>query len=92
MTKNGRRALFLLVATVANMLLTVVILVALVLLWSLLSAWLKISSSAFIPATLVAFLAAVVGAGVVYGKFLKAIQKRPELSERFGLVKQGKVP
>jgi len=88
MTKNGRRALFLLVATVANMLLTLVILVALVLLWSLLSDWLKISSKAIIlPVTLGAFMAAVVLAGIVYGKFLKAIQKRPELSERFGLVK-----
>jgi hypothetical protein len=87
MTKTGRRALFLLVATLANMLLTVAILVVLVLLWSLLSSWLGISSSVFIPATLGAFLAAVVIAGVIYGKFLKAIQKRPELSERFGLVK-----
>jgi hypothetical protein len=87
MTKNGRRALFLLVATAANMLLTVVLLVVLVLLWSLLSGWLGISSSVFIPATLVAFIAAVVIAGIIYSKFLKAIQKRPDLTERFGLVK-----
>ena len=87
MTKNGRRVLFLLVATVLNMLLTIVIVVALVVLWSLLATWLKISQASIAPATLVAFLAAVVLSGVIYGKALKALRKRPDLVERFGLLK-----
>jgi hypothetical protein len=87
MTKNGRRTLFLLVATAANMLLTVIIIVALVILWSLLSSWLKISQNAFIPATLVAFIAAVILSGFIYSRVLKALRKRPDLEERFGLLK-----
>jgi hypothetical protein len=87
MTKNGRRVLFLLVATVLNMLLTIVIVLALVVLWSLLATWLKISQATIAPATLVAFLAAVVISGFVYSKVLKALRKRPDLEERFGLLK-----
>jgi hypothetical protein len=87
MTKNGKRVLFLLVATAANMLLTVGILVALVILWSLFMNWLKISANAFIPGTLVAFIGAVVLSGFIYSKTLKAIQKRPDLAKRFGLLK-----
>ena len=60
MTKNGRRALFLLAATAANMLLTVLI---------------------------VAFLAGVVLSGIAYSRVLKALRKRPDLEERFGLIK-----
>jgi hypothetical protein len=87
MTKNGRRALFLLVATVANMLLTFVIIVALVIGWSLLASLFKISQNSIIPATLVAFLAAVVLSGFIYSRVLKALRKRPDLEERFGLLK-----
>ncbi len=87
MTKSGRRALFLLVATTANMVLTVLILVALVILWSLLSRWLNISPQAFIPATLVAFIGAIIVSGVAYHKILTRIQRDPALAERFGLLK-----
>ena len=87
MTKNGRRALFLLVATVANMLLTVVIILALIVGWSLIAGWLKISQNALLPVTLVAFVAAVVISGFIYNKVLKALRKRPDLEERFGLLK-----
>jgi hypothetical protein len=88
MTKNGRRALFLLVATLANMLFTLILIAALVLAWILLSQWLKIPNTTPVP-WLVAFVVAVVLSGFVYSKALKAIQKRPELCERFGLIKDG---
>jgi putative effector of murein hydrolase LrgA (UPF0299 family) len=86
MTKNGRRALFLLVATIANMLLTIILITAILILWTLVSQWLHIPSGGPI-AWFVAFFAAIVLAGLAYSKFLKALQKRPELSERFGLLK-----
>jgi uncharacterized membrane protein YbhN (UPF0104 family) len=87
MTKNGRRALFLLVATVLNMLLTIVIVVGLVVLWSLIASWLKLSQASIAPATLVAFIAGVILSGFAYARVLKALRKRPDLEERFGLVK-----
>jgi len=86
MTKNGRRALFLLVATVANMLFTIVLIVVLLVAWSLIAQALRIPNNTPIP-WFVAFLAAIVVAGFTYSKVLKAIQKRPGLSERFGLIK-----
>lgn len=86
MTKNGRRALFILVATIANMLLTIILIVILLVLWNLLAQGLGIPTNTPIP-FFVAFLAAIVLSGLAYGKFLKAMQKNPKLSERFGLVK-----
>jgi hypothetical protein len=86
MTKTGRRALFLLVASLANMLLTILLIVALLVVWTLIAQWLKIPNNTPIP-WFVAFFAAVVVSGVIYSKVLKAIQNRPELTERFGLIK-----
>ena len=87
MTKNGRRALFLLVATVANMLLTVLLIFAfLAAVFGITQALgIKISSAA--PVILVSFLGAVVLSGFIYSKVLKAMRKRPDLEERFGLLK-----
>jgi hypothetical protein len=87
MTKNGRRGLFLLVATVLNMLLTVLLLVVMVVLWSLLASLLKISQATIAPAILVSFIASVVLSGFIYSRVLKALRKRPDLEERFGLLK-----
>jgi hypothetical protein len=88
MTKNGRRGLFLLVATVSNMLLTVI------LIFALLAAWFGIarlagidSSKSAAPAILVSFIGSVVLSGFIYSKVLKALRKRPDLEERFGLLK-----
>jgi hypothetical protein len=86
MTKNGRRALFLLVATVLNMLLTIVIVVAIAILWYFISLGLKIQATMPV-AIMVAFLAAVILSGFAYSKVLKALRKRPDLVERFGLLK-----
>ena len=87
MTKNGRRISFLLVATVANMLLTIVLIIALLMLWSLISGWLKLAAATMAPAILVCFVAAVVLSGFIYSKVLKALRKRPDLEARFGLLK-----
>jgi len=87
MTKNGRRMTFLLVATVANMLLTVILIVAFIAIWSLVSGWLGIQASTMAPAILVSFLGAVVLSGFIYSRVLKALRKRPDLEERFGLLK-----
>lgn len=87
MTKSGRRGLFLLVATLANMLLTFVLIIALVALWALIANQLGISSNTMMPAILIAFLAAVILSGFIYSKVLKMVQKRPDLAERFGLLK-----
>jgi O-antigen/teichoic acid export membrane protein len=86
MTKNGRRALFLLVATIANMLLTIVLIAALLLAWAAIANLLGIASVAPV-AWFVAFFAAIVLAGLAYAKVLKRIQRDPKLCERFGLVK-----
>jgi hypothetical protein len=88
MTKNGRRGLFLLVATVANMLLTVILIFALLAAWFGVASLLGIESGkTAAPAILVAFIAAVVLSGFVYSRVLKSLRKRPDLEERFGLLK-----
>jgi hypothetical protein len=85
MTKTGRRALFLLVATVANMLLTVLIIVVVVAALGLIFPALGLKAPVVIM--IVAFLAGVVLSGLAYGKVLKILRKRPDLEERFGLLK-----
>ena len=87
MTKNGRRVLFLLIATVANMLLTVILIIALLALWTLLAGALKIQAAAMGPAVIVCFIAAVVLSGFIYSRVLRALRKRPDLEARFGLLK-----
>jgi hypothetical protein len=87
MTKNGRRGLFLLVATLGNLILTVIIIVALLAIWSLVSGALKIQEATMGPAIIVAFVGAIVLSGFIYSRVLKAVQKRPDLVERYGLLK-----
>jgi hypothetical protein len=89
MTKNGRRATFLLVATLGNMLLTLVLIVGLVAAWALIAnaTGLK-AENTMAPALLVAFIAAIVLSGFIYSRVLKALQKRPDLVERYGLLKK----
>ena len=88
MTKNGRRALFLLVATVLNMLLTIIIMAVVYIALSALCGLLNIGAG-FIGVVIIGitFLAGIVLSGLAYGKVLKAIRKRPDLEERFGLLK-----
>jgi hypothetical protein len=87
MTKNGRRGLFLLVATVANLVFTVILIVAFLAIWSLVSGALNIQESTMGPAVIVAFIGAIVLSGFIYSRVLKAMAKRPDLGERFGLLK-----
>jgi hypothetical protein len=87
MTKNGRRALFLLVATVANMLLTVIFIVAFLSGWFALAQALGLKSNGSGPAIIISFVAAVVLSGLIYNKALKVLRGRPDLEERFGLLK-----
>jgi hypothetical protein len=89
MTKNARRGLFLLVATVSNMLLTVILIFAFLALWFAVSRALGLSPNTAAPAIIASFLAAVVLSGFIYSRVLKALRKRPDLEERFGLVNQG---
>jgi len=87
MTKNGRRILFLVAATAANMVLTLLLIFAFIAAWFAISQALGIKSETAAPAILVSFLAAVVLSGFIYGRVLKALRKRPDLEERFGLLK-----
>jgi membrane protein implicated in regulation of membrane protease activity len=88
MTKNGRRALFLLVATIANMILTIIIIVAVGLGLSLVcTAFHWTGPNAAMPIWIVSFLSGVVLSAVVYSKVLKRLRNRPGLAERFGLLK-----
>ena len=86
MTKNGRRALFLLVATVANMLLTVIIIVIAFIGLNALAMALSLKNMGG-GIIIVSFLAGVVLSGFAYSRVLKALHKRPDLEERFGLIK-----
>ncbi len=87
MTKNTRRVLFLLVATVANMLLTVLLIFGLLALWTVIAGLLKVQAAAMGPAIIVCFIAAVVLSGFIYSRVLRALRKRPDLERRFGLLK-----
>jgi len=87
MTKNARRATFLIVAVVANFLVTCIILIALIVLWSLVAGALGIAQSTIFPAFVIAFVGSVVLSGFLYSRVIKAIGKRPDLEERFGLTK-----
>jgi hypothetical protein len=86
MTKNGRRTLFLLVATVANMLLTVIIIVIAFIGLNALAMALSLKNLGA-GIIIVSFLAGVVLSGFAYSRVLKALHKRPDLEERFGLIK-----
>ena len=88
MTKSARRAVFLIVATLANFLITAFVLVALILIWGAIAGALNFSQSTIMPAFVISFIAAVVISFLVYGKFLKYVAARPELEERFGLLKK----
>lgn len=86
MTKNGRRVLFLLVATVANMLLTLLLIVVAFIALNGLAVALGLKNAAGVI-IIVSFLGAVVLSGFIYSRVLKALRKRPDLEERFGLLK-----
>ena len=87
MTKNGRGGRVRLVATVANLVFTVMLRFAFLAIWALISGALNIQESTMGPAVIVAFVGAIVLSGFIYSKVLKAIQKRPDLAERYGLLK-----
>ena len=86
MTKNSRRALFLLVATLANMLLTIIIIVVVLVGLNLLFPLIGIKNAGPVI-IIIAFLAGIVLSFIVYSKILKSLRKRPDLEARFGLIK-----
>jgi hypothetical protein len=86
MTKNGRRALFLLVATVSNMLLTLLLIVVVFIALNSLAMAVGLKNAAGVI-IIVSFLGAVVLSGFIYSRVLKYLRKRPDLEERFGLLK-----
>jgi hypothetical protein len=86
MTKSGRRFAFILVATLANMLLTAAMIFVLILAWSLVASKLNIGNASVVVVMII-FVGAVILSGFVYSKVLKALHKRPDLEERFGLLK-----
>ncbi len=89
MSKSGRRALFIIVATLANIVLIFAITIALIALYSVtLGRVLKAESSAF--AVLVCIILSFVLSIVIYTKILNAIQKRPDLVEKWALNKESK--
>lgn len=88
MTRSGRRAVFLIVATVANFLVTIILMALLMLLWSAISGLLSLSQDSVFPAFMAAFLLAVVLSGFIYSRVLRYLSDKPELVERFGLSKK----
>jgi hypothetical protein len=85
MTKTGRRALFLLVATVANMLLTLILIVLVFIALNGLAIAVGLNAAGVI--IIVSFVGAVLLSGFIYSRVLKALRKRPDLEARFGLLK-----
>jgi len=49
---------------------------------------LNFAQSTIMPAFVISFIAAVVLSFLIYGKFLKYVAARPDLEERFGLLKK----
>lgn len=86
MTRGARTVLFILAATVVNMLATALVFVLLLVLYGLtLGRVLAVPSSA--PIILVAFLAAVFISAFLYKKGLQWARKRWKLDEKLGLGK-----
>jgi|GEM_PF-1783476 len=89
MSKNARRALFITVATLANIVLIFAITIALIALYSLtLGRVLKAESTVF--AVFICIILSFVLSIVIYTKILNAIQKRPDLVEKWALNKEKK--
>jgi hypothetical protein len=84
MTKGARTAIFILAATAANILVTALSFILLLVLYGLtLGRVLKIATAA--PVILVAFLASIVISSIAYKKGLDWARKRWKLEEKLGL-------
>ena len=84
MTRRARTLLFLLAATVGNLILTVALFAGLLVLYSAtLGQVLKLRSAA-LP-ILTSFALAVLGSTLAYHKVLDVLRKRPGFEEKFGL-------
>jgi len=89
MTKGGKTALFMLIATVANILATAVAFVLILVLYGLtLGRVLKLESSA--PVIIIAFIGSIVLAGFAYKKALDWANKKWHLEEKLGLGRRDK--
>ena len=87
MTKGSKTLLFVLGATVVNILVTIVAFVLILVLYGLtLGRWLKISTAS--PVIIIAFLGSVVISAFVYKKVLNWAQKRWNLEEKLGYSKK----
>jgi len=83
MTRGARTVLFILAATIANMVATAVVFILLIVVYGLtLGRLLPVASSG--PVILVAFLAAVVVSAIAYKKALDWARKRWNLEQRLG--------
>jgi hypothetical protein len=84
MTKGARTALFILVATAANILVTAASFILLLVIYGLsLGRVLKIATAA--PVILVAFLASILISSLIYKKGLDWARKKWNLEEKLGL-------
>jgi hypothetical protein len=87
MTKKARCAVFMIVATVGNILVTFALFFGLVALYgATLGQILKVKSAG--AAILVCIVLSIVGSAVIYNKVLGALRKRPDLVEKYGLSKR----
>lgn len=87
MTQKSRLALFMVGATLANILLTFALFFALLALYSAtLGQVLKAQSAGF--AILACIILAFVGSTFIYNRALAALRKRPDLADKFGLIKR----
>jgi uncharacterized protein YqfA (UPF0365 family) len=84
MTKRERSVLFMLGATVFNVLLTAIIFVALIVLYSLTLGRLLSAPSAALAIGL-CFILALVATAIIYRKVLEAMRKRIDFEASFGL-------
>jgi hypothetical protein len=87
MTAKERCAIFMIVATLGNIVVTFALFFGLLALYgATLGQILKVRSAG--PAILVCIVLSIVGSAIVYNKVLGAIRKRPDLVEKYGLSKR----
>lgn len=84
MTRGARTLLFLLVATVGNLVLTVALFAGILVLYSATLGQVLRLRSAVLP-VFASFALAVLGSTLAYLKVLDLLRKRPGLGEKFGL-------
>jgi uncharacterized protein YqfA (UPF0365 family) len=83
MTKREKAVVFMICATLLNILATALLFIALIALYSLtLGRWLKVGSAGL--AVGISFILSVVLSAVIYKKVLEKLRKKINFEERFG--------